>query len=270
MYNEIAEYIMGDIFMRNFKFYTIVLAAITAVSLTGCGNDVPTQSNQTKTTAASEETTTEAPTEETTEAPTAEITEAPTESETTEPLTEETTEAVETADYKTAYLDLINSTEDSDKLTYDLIHIDDDNIPELVLGMNGYYVSLYTYADGIVHTLMDHWSYGAMGNAGYEYVPKMNSIRNYNTDYAGLVGFTSYCSITAEHTLEATAIIETRLYEDTNGDSIPQNEEYIPDYQVYFIDGEEISCDEAVAYDAGKYEFVGGELTLDEIKAELS
>lgn len=258
--------------MRNFKFYTIALAVITAVSLTGCGNDEPTVNTSiAETTSASEAEITEVSTEETTAAATeAETTETTTAAATEAPETEAQTEAVETADYKTAYLEIINSTEDSDKLTYGLIHIDDDDIPELVLGMNGFYVNLYTYADGDVHTLMDHWSYGAMGNAGYEYVPKMNSVRNYNSDYAGLVGFTTYCSITAEHTLEATTVIETRLYEDTNGDGIPQGEEYIPDYQVYLIDGEEISYDEAVSYDAGKYEFVGGELTLDEIKAQLS
>lgn len=257
--------------MRNFKFFAAALAAVTAFSLTGCGEDVPAQSYQAETTVASEAETTEAATEaETTEAPTEETTEAPTDAETTETPTEETMETVEASDYKTAYLDVINSAEDSDTLKYDLIHINDDDIPELVIGHNGFYVNLYTYADGKVYTLMDHWGYGAMGNAGYEYVPKMNSVRNYNTDYAGLVGFTAYCSITAEHTLETTAIIETRLYEDTNGDGIPQDEEYIPDYQVYFIDGEEISYDEAVSYDAGKYEFIGGEFTLDEIKAELN
>lgn len=257
--------------MKKFRFCSAALAAITAFSLTGCGNDEPAINNSiAETTSASEAETTEVSTAETTEATTEEITEVPTETPTTEATTESATEAAETADYKTAYLDIINSTEDSDTLTYDLIYLDNDDIPELVLGMNGFYVNLYTYADGNVHTLMDHWGYGAMGNAGYEYVPRMNSVRNYNSDYAGLVGFTTYCSITAEHTLEATTVIETRLYEDTNGDGIPQDEEYIPDYQVYLIDGEEISYDEAVSYDAGKYEFIGGELTLDEIKAQLS
>lgn len=262
--------------------YAITAAAVMLAAFISCGqekadssshisdNDEAVFTSEAATDAATEEaaeaeTTTEAVTEEITEAPTEAVTEAAAEAPTEEP-----TEAVEVSDYKTAYLELINTVEDSDTLTYDLIYLDDDDIPELVTGHNGFYVNLYTYADGKVHTLMDRWSYGAMGNAGYEYVPKMNSVRNYNSDYAGLVGFTAYCSITAEHTLEATTVIETRLYEDTNGDGIPQDEEYIPDYQVYFIDGEEISYDEAVSYDAGKYEFIGGELTLDEIKAELS
>ncbi len=266
--------------MKKFRFYAAALAAITAFSLTGCGNDEPAVNNSVAdTTSASESETTKVSTEETTETTTEEITEVPTEAPTTEATTEAPTEedttktpteTVEASDYKSAYLDIINSTENSDTLSYDLIYLDEDDIPELVLGMNGFYVNLYTYADGNVYTLMDHWGYGAMGNAGYEYVPRMNSMRNYNSDYAGLVGFTTYCSITSEHTLEATTVIETRLYEDTNGDGIPQGEEYIPDYQVYFIDGEEISYDEAVSYDAGKYEFISGELTLDEIKAQLS
>lgn len=248
--------------MRNFKFYAAALAAVTAVSLTGCGNDVPALSTPTETTIASEDTTAEAPTEE--------ITEAPKEAEPTEPPTEEPTEAVQTADYKTAYLDVINSAEDSNTLKYGLIYFDEDDIPELVLGNEGYWVSMYKYANGEIHALMDHWGYGAMGNSGYAYVPKMNSVRNYNTDYAGLIGYISYCSITAEHILETTAVIETHLYEDTNGDGIPQDEEYIPDYQVYFIDDKEISADEAASYNVGEYQYIIPEMTLDEIKAALS
>ena len=41
---------------------------------------------------------------------------------------------------------------------YNLIYFNDDDIPELVVGVNGYYTSLYTYSDGKVYTLMDHWN----------------------------------------------------------------------------------------------------------------
>lgn len=265
--------------MKNFKFYAVILAAITAVSLTGCGTVEPSQSNQTKTSAASEETTTEAATEAATEITTAETTSAPTEAETTEAATEKPTEApteaVEASGYKAAYLEHINTIEDSDTLTYELIHIDDDDIPELAVAKNGYHVSLYTYADGMVHTLMDQWSYGAMGNAGYEYAPKMNSIRNYNSDYAGLIRWTAYASNTDNSELEWSTIIESRYFDDKNGNNTPDEDEPYSENAskilLYVDDGNvEITADEAAAYNVGEYEYIIPEMTLDEIKAELS
>ncbi|MCM1124759.1 MAG: hypothetical protein NC416_19465, partial [Eubacterium sp.] len=95
--------------------------------------------------------------------------------------------------YAEAYEAMIDLTvieqgdERNDSFLYDLIYVDEDEIPELVSGLNGYYVNLYTYEDGTLYKLMDDWAYGAMGNAGYEYAPGDNSIRNYNADYAGAI-----------------------------------------------------------------------------------
>lgn len=263
--------------MRHSKFYTIALAAITAVSLTGCGDVVPAQSYQAETTAASteaasEETTTKALIEvETTEVATEETTEAPTEA----PSTESATEAVETADYKTAYLDVINSAEDSDTLKYGLIYFDEDDIPELVLGNEGYWVSMYKYANGEIYTLMDHWGYGAMGNSGYAYVPKMNSVRNYNTDYAGLIRYTGYASNTDNSELEFSTIIEAYHFDDKNGNDIPDEDEPYSEgaCKIFLcaVNGHiEITADEAASYDVGEYKYIIPDMTLDEIKAALS
>ncbi len=53
-----------------------------------------------------------------------------------------------------------------EELTFDLIYLNDDDVPELVAGVTDYSVSLYTFADGQVYTLADNWGYGAFGNHG--------------------------------------------------------------------------------------------------------
>ena len=87
--------------------------------------------------------------------------------------------------------------ENAQDLKFNLIYFDDNEIPELVTGVNGYYMSLYTFQDKTAYRLMDHWGYGAMGNAGYEYSPRRNSMRNYNSDYAGAIMHTTYLTISA-------------------------------------------------------------------------
>ncbi|MBQ9957126.1 MAG: hypothetical protein IJO99_06130, partial [Ruminococcus sp.] len=126
--------------MKKIRIYIATLAMVTAFSFTGCGNDVPAvQDSVAEVTEASEAETTEITAEEeTTETATEAITEVTTEADTTEAPAEEPTETVEDSDYKTAYLDVINSAEDSETLKYGLIYLDDDDIPELVLGNSGY------------------------------------------------------------------------------------------------------------------------------------
>ncbi len=100
----------------------------------------------------------------------------------------------EFADYSEAYtaVSWLYELERSFEQGYDLVYFDSDAIPELVAGAAGYYTSLYTYSNGYVYTLMDRWAYGAMGNAGYEFSSRKNSLRNYNTDYAGAILYTTY------------------------------------------------------------------------------
>ena len=113
--------------------------------------------------------------------------ELPVETEATQPI-----EEPDSYDYEEAYLDVVNNfskyseyTSDSNQRTFDLIYFDDDSIPELVVEDGICNVSLFTYADGQVHTLMKNWVYGAGGNAGYMYAPKSGIAYNLNSDYAG-------------------------------------------------------------------------------------
>lgn len=184
---------------------------------------------------------------------------------------ENETVSQEVSDYKTAYIEMAESLDDGE-CKFNLIYFDDDDIPELVAGSDGYYTSLYTYSEGKVYPLMEHWSYGAMGNTGYEYVPRKNNLRNRNSDYAGLIVYTTYMEIGKNHTLDTIAEIETFNFDDSNGNGIPDDDETdsAGKYIKICVNGSEISEEDAEKYNIGDYEFIFGSMTLDELKSELS
>lgn len=161
--------------------------------------------------------------------------------------------------------------ENAKDLKFNLIYFDDDEIPELVTGVNGYYMSLYTFQDKTAYRLMDDWGYGAMGNAGYEYSPRNNSLRNYNSDYAGAIVYTTYMTIGSQHSLETTAQIETFNFDDVNGNDMPDEEEYdsVGNYSVSYLGDTEITNEEWNAYEAGEYVFIETVMSLEELMAEL-
>ncbi len=179
----------------------------------------------------------------------------------------------EFASYQEAYAAVLKLCELSDgaDLTGDLIYVNDDDIPELAIGHSGYWVSLYTYHDGKLYTIMEWWAYGAMGNAGYEYIPRGNRIRNYNTDYAGLILYTTYMTISDQYSLEVATRIVTYNFDDANGNGMPDEDEMdsAGNYGANYIDGVEITYEECAAYDAGEYEYIDGTMSLEELMAEL-
>ena len=161
--------------------------------------------------------------------------------------------------------------ENAGEMTYDLIYFDEDDVPELVAGVEGYRVSLYTYREGRLYTLINDWTYGAGGNSGYEYAPKKNSLRNYNADFAGLLMYTMYMSVNEQLKMETTALIETYNFEDANGNGMPDEEEEasVGNYSVSYMDGVEVTSDEWASYDMGDYEFICGRMSREEILSRL-
>ncbi len=182
----------------------------------------------------------------------------------------------EFAGYKEAYTAVLKlwELEYDSKLSCDLIYIDGGDIPELVIGHTGYWVSLYTYYDGAVYVLMDQWAYGAMGNAGYEYIPKENRMRNYNSDYAGAILYTTYMSVTAadQYLVDVVTQIVTYNFDDVNENGIPDEEEQdsIGYYGVTYVDGVEITEEQYVNYDAGEYEPIVGTKSIEELMKKLA
>ncbi len=179
----------------------------------------------------------------------------------------------EFSDYQEAYraVSKLCNMESSGEEEYNLIYFDDDDIPELVAGAEGYYISLYTYKDGTVYTLMNRWAYGAMGNAGYEYCPKMNSLRNYNADYAGAIIYTTYMSAGDRKVMDVVAQIETLNFDDVNRDGVPDENESdsIGYYSVSYIDGREVTDEECASYDVGEYEPIAANMSLEELWSKL-
>ncbi len=158
------------------------------------------------------------------------------------------------------------------EMEYGLIDFDGDDIPELVAGARGYYTSLYTYDKGRVYTLMDRWPYGAMGNAGYEYSPGKNSLRNYNSDYAGAVLYTTYMTVGKGHSMDAVVQVETYNFDDSNRNGILDEEEMgsFGKYGVNYVNGIEATEEECASYDVGGYEPLEPVMSFEKLKEELS
>lgn len=190
----------------------------------------------------------------------------------------------EFASYAEAYEAVVNlsvleglsefETEYGSKFLYDLIYVDEDEIPELVAGLEGYYVNLYTYQDGTVYTLMNQWGYGAMGNTGYEYAPGKNSLRNYNTDQAGAILHTYYMKINENHEIETPVWIECYNFVDSNGNGmLDEGEEYGEGEGKVSVNGEEASEEEVAAvydtYDMGDYQYIEGRMDVDAVRDAL-
>ena len=183
----------------------------------------------------------------------------------------------EFADYREAYLAVgkLKEMESDGKIEYELVYFDEDDIPELVADHTGYFMSLYTYHGGKIYTLMNEWGYGAMGNAGYEYCPRKNSLRNYDADYAGLILYTTYCSISAEYTMDTVVSIKTVNFDDVNGNGMPDGdeEETVGYYGKDYIDNVEITPEEYDSYSMGEYEWLGAGangMSLEELAAALN
>lgn len=176
--------------------------------------------------------------------------------------------------YQEAYLAVcrLREAESGGEDAYGLIHFDDDDVPELAAGASGYHASLYTYGDGTVYTLMDRWPYGVMGNAGYEYVPRKNSLRNRNSDFAGAILYTSYLTMNGKHSLETVVQIETYQFDDANQNGIPDEDELasLGRYSANYIDGKAASQEECDSYEAGTYEYIECPLDYESVAQALS
>ncbi len=165
-----------------------------------------------------------------------------------------------------AYIDVISAHEeeyfeDGDTgLSYDLIYIDEDDTPELVLGKTGFWVSVFSYADGELHTIVDAWSYGAMGIPGYSYIPKENVIYGRDADGAGSVVYEFYDKIGKNHELES-------YYNDTLEKRYDVEAD---EYRWFYYGDKEITQEEYDSYrKEGDYEEIIGSVSASTILAYL-
>ena len=162
-------------------------------------------------------------------------------------------DGVARGDYAGPYIEMINQYEsEEDGLEYDLIYLNDDDIPELVAGMTGYYASMYSYFAGELYTIMDYWPYGAMGNTGYDYIPKGNLIRNYNSDLAGAIVYETYYYLDENFELQSyyDDTLSIWMFKDLNDNyTIDEGEYNEGDTDLYYYYGyEEITAEEYDSY----------------------
>lgn len=151
--------------------------------------------------------------------------------------------------YEEAYLHMLyvysNAYRDAE-CKFSLIDYDGDDMPELVAEVNSS-ITMYTYKDGNVYKLIDDWGYGTGGNHGYEYVPGKGVIRNYNTDYAGLIICETYINISLENeeVIEDKYYLKQTFFDDANNNGVPDDGEVIGDeYVRYYIEEKEVTSAE--------------------------
>ena len=187
------------------KVFALGLLAVMCLTTAACGAN-PGNSNVQETTVQSTtikvEPTTVKPTEKVTEKPTEKPTEEP-----TEPPTEPPTDPPKDNRWKTLYIDFLNSVDDSMISGYQLIFIDDDDIPELA-------------APGISHMAPSYLCWvndgklckGNMSFSGFMYLERQNKylyeggftgkgvdyVRQINGDSEEVVAKGETCTITGQ------------------------------------------------------------------------
>jgi len=189
-------------------------------------------------------------------------------------------------DTQTQLLELDPSTDISQltNLKYDLIFLNDDNIPELIVTNPGYYTALYTYDAGqVIYAMKDEvfpddesgWGYGAGGNAGYEFIPKGNVVRNYDNDYAGLIRYTSIFELD-KNTHQLVSKLDKELYEahfndkNNNGKVDDDEMEEFIEEPTYYYGDKKITAEEYASYvPNGAYDTLEGTKSYSEIISAL-
>ena len=184
-------------------------------------------------------------------------------SETLKETESSASEAVNT-DYVEPYIRIIKANM-ADNTSFALIHINDDEIPELVISVEGFWVSLYTMVDGKLCTPMEQCPYGVMGNTGYSYSPRKNVIRNDNTENAGAIRYETMMSMDDEGVIEPVYVGTIKYLEEVDGE-----EQYLVD-PYFYIDNKPVSRKEyeAIFTEDMQERLIIGNMTSDEIISAL-
>ena len=253
------------------KIKRTLVAVLTLVCITACEKTETLTASNDSTAETTEITVTlQAETTKATTSTTTVTTEITTElTAETEP-TDITDEIISAPDYKTAYKKVIedNSFDEDEDNTYNLIYVNNDDIPELSVRVTCG-ISLYTYSDGEIYTLMDNWPLGAMGRNGYDYLPECNSVYYEDGDFAGAVRYHTYMSLDENFEFYVTDQYESHLFNDSNGNGVPDSYDEILDTPLYYIDDKEVTEQEIAEKKKGEYKSITGDMSLDELYSML-
>lgn len=175
---------------------------------------------------------------------------------------------------KVAYSAIVETlAAENNSLTFDLIDLTASDVPELLVDMNGYYVSVYMWADVGAASVIEYWPYGAMGNTGYEYLPGQNVIRNFNSDLAGAIVYESYMTINADY--EVVSLWDYSLsrwyFLDRNNNYMIDADEPILDEPIYYYGNTPITKEQYAAHQIpGDYQWMSGNKSASEMLALLT
>ncbi len=152
------------------------------------------------------------------------------------------------------------------EISYDLIYLNNDDIPELVVHGSSCFVSVYTYADSKALPIIEWEPYGTHGSY-YEYMPKSSLVKNtwHNMDDEGSTFYHEDIYV-VNGNFEMECLYPENLYLVHNFEDVDKEGCYIGQRE---ITGEQF--DRYVNVNTGKsYEWLGGLSTADEMKKRLN
>lgn len=188
------------------------------------------------------------------------------------------TEPVIDYGYEAVYLDVINNLSSYtffsyDGTSYDLLYLDEDNIPELVIE-NMCDIFIFSYSDGVLHPFENPLIYGAGGNHGYVYLPYSNLIENSNADYAGACVWTSYLYINENYSIVWN---EVSLHAQAFPEGVADPWDYINNQWdgetwFYYIGDTEVTMEEYIAasHNDEDWYWLGGYFSREQITNYLT
>lgn len=190
----------------------------------------------------------------------------------TEPPEPSAAAPVSDTEYKAAYAEKVRELAFEDSSTqFALIDLLGNDIPQLVAEQYDM-VSVFTWADGELVTLIDQWGYGVGGNAGYYYLPGENVIYGSDSDYAGAIMYEYYMRVNGRYDVESVydQELSIRYITDTNGDGWINEGDAYSDDPAYYYGDIQISEEAYESYQIdGWYEQITGDLYADEVLAQL-
>lgn len=157
-------------------------------------------------------------------------------------------ESVHLSEWKNAYRQIINQyqkeADSLSELRYNLVYLDADDIPELVVDCVGYWLSVYSYSSGQIYTIMDYAEYGLWGRY-YMYVPYSGKVCSpvYAFEDEGCAYYFELYYLDSEHNLNYDYNNVLIAHENEDGCRYENNQVEITEEQFYdYLKGYQELC----------------------------
>lgn len=160
-------------------------------------------------------------------------------------------------DMEKAYIDTILNFEKEHKdlnnknFSYSLVYIDNDDIPELICGINSYYTEIYTYYGENVEHIFD-FGYGVGGNVGCSTNEKSGYISWDDSDLAGAIHYTGIYKMACGSVEKAYDLCITQFDYKKYGYEWDANTDYKEEH--YYKINKDSDLDNAVEIDKKEYD----------------